>query len=133
MRAAAGTGQGVAVGGCVGVGLVVGIAVADTDSLAVAAVWGVGLAGGWRVVIAGGGTSRAMRPVAASGAAIVGKMGVGSAGSAHACKGSGKRMAYRVGSRCSMDGSKPIAIIPATTRARRMSSRFLCINSSLAG
>ncbi len=93
IRAAAGTGQGVAVGGGAAVGLGTTGAAAGVESASEATAWDVGSAVAVVIMMAGGGMSRAMRPAAASGAATVGRMGTESTGKANACKGSGKRMA----------------------------------------
>ena len=92
MRAAAGRGQGVAVGATVASDVAVAAGVAFVSN-APDAERGVGLGGGAEVTMAGGGTVGARSPAAASGAAMVGKIGVGSAGSARAWSGSGKRIA----------------------------------------
>lgn len=83
--AAGGIGHGVAVGGTVGVLVMVSLVAASEVVLEVVAVcisWGVDE--GAAVMIDGGGMSLAKRPAAATGAATVGKIGVGSAGKAQA-------------------------------------------------
>jgi len=93
IRAAAGTGQGVAVGG--GAGVEVG-GVSTGDSVEFESPvrgWDVGL-GGNSVVITGGGKRPSdSKSAAAAGATVVGRMGADSGGNASACSGSGSRMA----------------------------------------
>jgi len=93
IRAAAGTGHGVPVGDGAAVGLGTTSGVAGAEPASAVTAWVGGTVGGVEVIIAGGGISRAMRLAAASGAAIVGRIGIESTGKANACRGSGKRMA----------------------------------------